>query len=209
MKKYLLVLLFFVGLTSETIGQKETTSNKNIYTAKEIVFYGYDYTHFKLADPKRIGQNIKNFIFRWNVYCNDRVNEKTLSKWLKKNKVIINQDPTINLNKRLNSDNLGSKKKNILSKDSIQNCINNYSISEKEGLGFVIIYECYDNYSETVSAYYTFFDIATKIVLHCDYFASKDSKSYNRVKDWGAATVIAIKKYVKIYQKNLDTNKKY
>ncbi len=199
MKKSVLVSLVSLFSVISTHGQKLT--EKDVNSSKELTFYGYDYTHFTLADPKRMGQNIKNFIFIWNEYCNKSINEKNLKKCFNKEKVTINQEPTIKLNKRLNSDDLGSMKKNILSKDSIQNCINNYSISEKEGLGFVIIYECYDNDSKTISAYYSFFDIGSKQIIRCDYFTSKYQTSYNRVNDWAIATIGALNNYIKFFKK--------
>lgn len=203
MKKCLILLflslVFFIPIT---VAQNPT--NQDVYSSKELIFYGYDYTHFKLADPKRIGQDINSFIPLWNKFCNKWINEKYLKEWLNKEKVTINQEPTLNLNKQLSSVDLVTDKKETLSIDSIQDIINQYSITEKEGLGFVIILECYDNESKTVSAYYTFIDISTQRIIRSDYFVSRDRNSYNRVMDWGVATLIAMKKYAKFFQKEFE-----
>ncbi len=200
MKNFSLILFFFTSMASISLGQ--SINKSEVVKAKEITFYGYDYTHFKILDAKRMNQDINKYIFMWIEFCNVRVNENKLSKMLKKDKIIFNEEPTIELNKKLISSNLVSITKKSISKDSIQKYVNNYNITEKDGVGFVIIIESFDNQNKSVSAYYTFFDIATKKVLLSDYFISRDGNSYNRVLDWGAAVVIALNKYTKIYRKN-------
>jgi len=114
---------------------------------------------------------------------------------------VIDQDPTIELYKDLKSPDLVTYKKWIVPKDSVNNCIKRLKISKGSGIGFVIIYECFDKDEQTISAFYTFFDIGTRQILRSDYFISHDGNSYHRVTDWGDAAIIAMKKYVKFLQK--------
>ena len=200
MKKIFYPILFLYILSVSSFGQISPTSDKDVYNAKEFIFYGYDFTHFKLSDPKRIGQNIKNFVFVWIDFCNKPVNEKDLKKWFQKDKITIDQTHTLEINMKLNNDELGTFSRFTFPKDSIQSYVNNYDIQEKEGIGFVIIYECFNKELKTISACYTFFDIATKQVLLSDYFISRDRNGYNYVRDWSNAMIIALKKYAKEYR---------
>lgn len=200
MKKIFYTILIISALSVFAFGQSSLTKDKEVYFAKDFTFYGYDFTHFKLSDPKRIGQNIKNFVFVWIDFCNKPVNAKDLAKWFKKDEVTIDQAYTLEINMKLNNDELGTFKRFTFPKDSIQSYVNKYDIQEKDGIGFVIIYECFDKESKTISAYYTFFDIATKEVLLCDYFVSRDKNGYNYVRDWCNAMIIAMKKYSKEYR---------
>jgi len=199
MKKLSGLIAIFFAVIATSFGQESFANQRDICNSKELIFYGYDYTHFKLSDPKRIGQNIKNFVFVWIDFCNEPVGRK-LSKWFLKDKITINQTPTIEINMKLNNDELGAMSRSFLSKDSIQDYINKYKIQEKEGIGFVIIFECFDIQTKTVSAYYTFFDIASKKVLLSDYFISRDGNRYNYVRDWANAVIIALNKYLKEYR---------
>lgn len=159
-----------------------------------------NHTHFKLADVKRMDENIKKFISVWTAFCQERINEKKLTRWLGKDKVTFNFDPTIALNEKLNSDELGAVSKHSISKDSIQSYIYNYNLAEKEGIGFVVILECFDNARKRTSAYFTFFDITTKQLLMSQYISSFDGNSYNRVSNWGAGLVIAFRKFFVPYK---------
>ena len=207
MKGLGLTIALLISLISISYSQKENVSENDVYDAREIIFYGYDYSHFRLADAKRIGQDIKNYVFVWTGFCQERITEKKLTSSLNKEKVTFNFDPTLTLNKKLNSNDLGAATKHSISKDSIQSFIYDYKLTEKEGIGFVVIIECFDNASKRTSGYFTFFDIATKQVLISDYISSRDGNSYNHVSDWGAALVIAFKKYLKVYKDNSKLQK--
>ena len=43
------------------ISQKVDTSEREVFETKEIVFYGYDYADFKIADLKRLDEDLKFF----------------------------------------------------------------------------------------------------------------------------------------------------
>ena len=209
MKRFRLTTLIVISLIGISSTKEEATSEKEVYDTREIVFYGYDYTHFRLADVKRLDEDLKKHVFYWIGFCQDRITEKKLRSVLDKEKVTFNFDPTLAVNKKLNSDDLGAITKVTISKDSIQSYINEYELSEKEGVGFVVILECFDNAGKRTSGYFTFFDIATKQVLKSDYVSSREGiLSYNRVSDWGSAVVIAFEKYLDVYADNKKAYKR-
>lgn len=108
MKGLGLTTIMLISLISISYSQKENTSEKDVYDAREIIFYGYDYTHFRLADAKRMDQDIKKYVFVWIGFCQEHITEKKLPSWLDKDKVTFNFDPTLAMNKKLNSDDLGA-----------------------------------------------------------------------------------------------------
>ncbi len=199
MKKLCLSVAAIMLFVNILFSQKVYSSKKDVYAAKEIMFYGYDYTGFRIADAKRIGQDLKKTVFFWIGFLNEHITEKKLISWLDKDRVTFDFDPTVALNKKLKSEDLGVATKHTISKDSIQSFIDKYEVKEKEGIGFVVIVECFDNDAKRTSAYFTFFDIATKKILMSDYISSRDGNSYNRVADWGTALILAFKKYLKVY----------
>jgi len=200
MKQKIFTLFTVLFFTHLSYCQETNNDRDRVLSAKEIVFYGYDFSHFKLADAKRMDQDIRKFTFMWIGLCEESITKKKLQNKLNKDNVIWNFEPTLNINKKLNSEDLVTPATYTFMKDSLQSFINAYSITEKEGIGFVINIECFDNAHKKVFAYYTFFDIATKKILMTDYISSWNGNSYNRVLDWGDALVVNIKKYLSVYK---------
>ncbi len=200
MKKLFLTLLAVVAFFTLSFSQSEKLTDTVFYSG-EMVFYGYDYSHFQLVDGKRMTQDIKKFIFGWNDFLDVKLNKRVLASLFRKDRVTINQEPTDEKNRPLRSSELVSTARTIISKDSIQSYLSNYNFREKDGLGFVVIFENFEKESKSISGYFVFFDIATKKVIKADYFNSFDRNGYNRVNDWAIATVIAMKKYSKLYKK--------
>ncbi len=192
------------------LGQKTHHNTNDVYNSKELIFYGYDFSHFKLAEAKRLNdEKIKVAIPQWIDFVNQRKNEGTLQKMFKKEKVKFDFDYTLNIIKTINETELASIIKNTISADSIQTIINNYPIKEKEGIGFVIIVECFEKNKERSTAYFTFFDLATKKVLLSDYFGSNDADGYGLANHWGVGLNTLFTKYsADIYRKNLKKSNK-
>jgi len=205
MKSILFTITFFFIFNLSSFCQEYFTTKKEVIEANKVIFYGYDYSKFKINDPKRMGQDIRSHIFVWTGICLSDLPDKKMAKWIDKDSVVYNLDPTLSINKSLRSDDLTTIGKYTLDKDSIQSMINKYQLSETSGIGFVITLECFDNTTKRTSAYFTFFDIATKKIIVSDYVSSHSGNSYNRVSDWGEAVVIAVKRYIPVYIKMRDS----
>lgn len=201
MKKILFLTLSVCYLNS--FGQKTNTTDKDVFKSQEIIFYGYDYSHFKLAEAKRLTDgNIKKYIPAWIDFLNGKINEKDLENSLKKEKVTFNFDYTMSLIKPIKEDDLVTITKHSISSDSIQSIISNYQLKEKDGIGFVVIPECFEKNKNRCTAYFTFFDIATKKIIMSDYFGSNDADGKGLTDFWGHGLHATFAKYLADVYKN-------
>lgn len=152
-----------------------------------IVFLGYDFSHFKIIDPKRKNQDIVKFINIWTDYINETVDTATLSDWLN-TKVNFNQTESIKLNNSLNRFLLASETAHKLSSDSIPAIISRLNIDSSAGnIALIVIYEAFSDENKTISGYYVLFDTNTKEILKSKYLSTYFFMNYNRVREWGYA----------------------
>ena len=221
MKYFLLLVTLFQFQISSS--QAIYTTKKDIADAKEIIFFGYDFSHFKLADPKRLSfsnykdpvgvkeepaSNIKVYVSAWIGYLLNRMDENYFARKLKTSKVVFDFDYTFQIVKRLNDSNLVSLTRSTIPKDSIQSIVNTYQLKQKEGIGFTIIVECFDKSKERSTAYFTFFDIATKKVLMSDYFGTNHADGIGLTNHWGYGFHYTVNSYIDLEFKSNVKSKK-
>lgn len=177
--------------------QRVFLSEKDVFKAKEIIFYGYDYGHFRLIEESREKEaEMTNTIVGWNSFCLKHIDQKRLLNWYSKQRVIFQFDPTDEILTSIDNDSIVSSKSWLLNKDDLQDFVNHYQITEKEGIGHVVIVEYFSKESEISSAYFVFFDIATKKILMSDKYMGKEADGYGLVNFWGTAMVNTFAKYV-------------
>jgi len=205
MKKLFIAILISICFNSTIYSQ--TNIEQEIFRTKSIIFYGYDFSDFQLADGKRIGQDLRKYVFTLIGFLQEHLPEKKLQKWLEKDTITSSLNAVMLVNKKINNDDIASPIKHTISTDSIQKMINKYPITEKRGIGYVIIYECFDSNLKRGSAYSVFFDIATKKVLIVDYVSIHDSNSFNRISDWNPVAFRTIKKLTDLYLDRLPKKK--
>ena len=199
MKKLSLIFLILICAFKVSFCQTINSKENEVLNAKNIIFYGYDFSDFQIADSKRVGQDLKKNIFTLIGFFQDHLSERKMQKWLEVDTVKYNLAPTLAENKKIDNNNIASVIKHNISKDSLQFIINKYQIAENEGIGYVVIFECFDNNTNRVSAYSVFFDIATKKPLVIDYVSKHDSNSFNRISDWNPVAFTTIKKLTDTY----------
>ena len=189
--------IFFIILTvllyQETKCQNIIKTEKNVHSTNKIIFYGYDFSNFKLADSKRINQNLKGYIFELMGFYSSNLPQQILQDLLLIDTVTINYNSTLILNKKIVNEDIISPVKYTIEKDSIQNMINKYSNSKQSEIGMVIVFECFDDNTKSVTAYSVYFDSFTKKILKYDYINHFEEKSYNNFKDWKEASLNTIK----------------
>ena len=183
-----------------------------IFTSRKVYFYGYDFTHFKFIEQKRVdeGSQIKVFIFGLIEWMNTNKKEKGYTKWLKKDTVLFDEQTVNNLNAKIKPENIMGFMKNAIPKDSLQNIINQYETKEKTGVGLVQIVECFYRPKKEVYVWFVFFDISTKKILDAYESVNHDADSYHGlVEYWGVGMGCNIGDYLaNHYYKELKTFKK-
>jgi hypothetical protein len=178
-------LLFCINIKAQTIN--------NVYLSQKLTFYGYDFTHLKVADQNRIGQPLKKFFPKLSKFIQSETPEKKVKSLIKKDTLIYEPLVTEQLIETIENGRIASIKPQTISQDTLQNCIKNYSLKEKSGIGSVMIFECFDKEAETVSLYFIFFDIATRKIIDSLHVSSHDRNSYNYMNDWKPAASKAVR----------------
>ncbi len=204
-----ILFIFLLSSSLNFLAQENTI--QDIYETNKVYYYGYDFTHFKLVEPKRIeeGKAIKNVIYEWIGYWNEKLTERNYRNFLKKDTVVFTQDAVNSLNTKINAENIVAKefdafKPHIILKDSLQSIVNQYQIKETNGIGFVSIMECFYRDKKETSVWFVFFDIKTKNILDAFEVKDYDADGYGLIKYWGVGYAYAINKYsAKYYKKRL------
>ncbi|HAF29548.1 MAG TPA: hypothetical protein DCG75_10915 [Bacteroidales bacterium] len=203
MKRLTVILIVLLAVSCYS-----QNSKLRIFNSNEIQFYGFDFSHFKLAEAKRIhnGNQVRDYIFPWIGYIDTKYPYSEMSKKMGMN-VIPNFEMTNSINLNVDSKDIVSIQEHKISYDTIEKVINNYELIENTGIGFVAIVECFYKATETASVHYIFFDIATREIIDNYRFTSKKAGSFGLTSFWGYNLYINLKKYIKTYY--LVEKKKY
>ena len=124
------------------------------------------------------------------------MDERYFARKLKTSNIVFDFQYTGKVIQMLDEKDIASLTKNTISPDSIQSIIDNYQISQKEGIGFSVIVECFDRDKHTSSAYFTFFDIATKKIIMSDYFSTNNPSGNGLTKYWGKGFLDTVDVYI-------------
>ena len=194
MKTFFLSLVFFCQFSASA--QVEHT-RQDILNANEIIFFGYDFNHFSLADPRYINKPRANeYFFAWRNYWNKLKDEKYLERQLKKKNVVFDFDYTNSIMRNWEYDSVIFMACRYLPKDSLQGIINGYNLKRKEGIGFVVLVECFEKSSKLSSGYFVFFNIADKKIIMANYLKSKDVGGTGLTAYWGCGFNETFRRYL-------------
>jgi hypothetical protein len=157
--------------------------------SEPLVYYGIDFSKFKINDFKRINQNIQAYIYIWLENLNEfLILEDHLSELLKADQVFCDQSYTLSKIDSLNSHNLVSSVNSRIDKDCVVNIIDNITINENYEIGFIIVMENFSEPNKSVSGYFVYFKNKTKEILQINHFEQKGLiYSFDRVIHWGDA----------------------
>ena len=199
-------MLIVFGSIFQIHSQKFTSAEQKVFLSDKIVFFGYDFSQFKLAEIKRLHEpNQKKYIPDWIDFLNQRRNEESYEKRLRKDKVIFDFDYTLESMRNYNESEMIVISKHILNKDSLQSIIDSvWSKKHTYGVGFIVVVECFEKQTKKASAYFVFFDILSKKILMVDYYARKGADGYGMANFWGTGMSEIITHYLAdVYEKNL------
>ncbi len=178
--KKVIISIFGVFIAGSSINAQ---SAKAIFDAKEIVWYGMDFTKAKFvgqfdqgmgANPAS-GSDMRNkYIPGWNALVVNEPQHFDLKKAFRKFSV-YNDVAAVNLvNSDVDVNECMSFNPGKIEVGDIGNMIKKYKAGEKkEGIGLVFIIENFNKGSETADVYVTFFDIAAKKILICEKTSGK------------------------------------
>jgi len=175
MKRFIFIILFFTGIGMSANAQ----TAKDIFTAKQIVWFGLDYSQVKLLGSIGFNdvQRVKDFYFdAWNQVILTESKKYDLRYFLRKPDVVNDLSVVKEKNKLPEESNLltdDPAKKTILTPEKIQSIISSYSPSEKEGIGVVFLIGNLDRINEVTNIYVTFFNIGSKKVLLTEELTGK------------------------------------
>src|SRR5258706_8345108 len=102
-------LTIIISLTSIiNFSNAQILSYDDIFKTNKVYFYGYDFTHFKHVEAKRIGQGqqMKGFIFELIEWLNNKKNENSFERLLKKDSVIFTQEVVNLLNSKIKPESI-------------------------------------------------------------------------------------------------------
>ena len=91
----LISIFSFISVYSQDIDK--------LHKADTIYFYGYDFSHFSLVEPKRITESAQPLVFDWIDYLTDRVTKKDLETGLSK-PIVYDFTHSTKRNKSINKD---------------------------------------------------------------------------------------------------------
>lgn len=185
MQKLLLIAVIVVSFTGTASSQTNYRSAEDVYKSRSLVFYGYDFNRVKLLEPKRMSEDMTTQVFEWIGHMKERITDERLKGWLSK-EITSNWLPLVDYTKaHLKGKEVVDVVRRPIPQDSLESIIRDYPLTEKQGLGFVVILEAFEKDSKRVYAWFTFFDIASRKVVMADYFNSKEADGYGLTNYWG------------------------
>lgn len=206
--KKTLFLFSMLLLCNTTFAQKVFTS-ADVFTEKNMVWYGLDFSHCKFIGQPSIHSNfykspayVVNTYFReWNMIPLKESNKYDIKKSFEKEYLYFDIDTTLARNKRFSSDSLiAFSNAYTLNTMSFQDIIKSYGGVAKEGIGVVYLVESYNGIDEIASYYCIVFDVSSKKILMQEKITSKphggNLKTY-----WAGAFYDALEKNEKVYKK--------
>lgn len=198
MKKF--TILIFCIITTSSFSQNYTSDD--ICKTNKVYFFGYDFTNFKLMDPKIVkDENMKRVVFEIIDIMNYKRDAINYSKLLKKDSVIFVQKIVNDLNAKTNQQDLiGSEidfRPYSIPKDSLQNMVNRYDTKGMTGIGLVQIIECFYKRKKETTIWFVFFDIASKKILDSYETTNQYADSYHGLAAyWAVGVNYGLKAYL-------------
>lgn len=165
------ILIFILIIPNELICQKAHTVHDAISNPEQkIVWYGLDFSHFKLIGNSEGFSNpgrIKNRYFKeWNSIILQEKNKFHFEKSFKKKYVRFDTAAVSKSNSYIDPYKMNEYKPVSLSKEDVCEIIGELDCnSEEDEIGLIFIMESFNGQSAFSSMYITFFDINTKKIL--------------------------------------------
>ena len=177
MKKIVLLALSVVAITSA-----KAQDAQKVFAAKEIVWYGLDFTKATFVGQfdqgmgamPATGNDMKNkWCGQWNALVGKEPQNFKLKEAFRMDNVIYDMASVNELNSKIDADKCMSFNPGKIEKSSIDAMVKKYTGDKKDGIGLVFVVENFNKGTEMADIYVTFFDIATKKILLCEKMSGK------------------------------------
>ena len=177
MKKIFCFTLLITG-----IAIAKAQDPKAVFNAKEIVWYGLDFTKAKFVGGfdqvggagAANGSDMKSkWIPSWNALILNEQPKFDLKKTFRKDNVYFDVASLNELNSKIDPDGCMTPNPGKIEKSEIEAMVKKYSGEKKEGVGLSFVVENFNKGTQMADVYVTFFDIATKKILLCEKVSGK------------------------------------
>jgi hypothetical protein len=149
-------------------GTSPESINESIYNNDTVVWFGSDFSLFRLSNQKKFGQEerVHPFIYAWIEYYKASISNVKIANWISAKKVFNDKTFTDESYKNFLPKQFIVNEKHVISKSDIETHLKEYS-SEHKGVGLVFIIEClHKSDPSMVQGYFVWFDIESKKILH-------------------------------------------
>lgn len=154
--------------------QAQPAVDREAFEAKRIVFYGYDFSLFHFVGQAKNPQELKTQVLALAGEIQARITNDKLKQWLNKSNILNDNNHVSDLNKAISAKDLAVRKEAPVEEDSLQRHLKRYTTRQKNGIGHVVVFECFDGTKGRLTAYSLFFDIETKNILLSSWAAFGD-----------------------------------
>lgn len=209
MKKVLINLILIMLLPLINLGQELSDEDcEKVFSAKEIVWYGIDFSKAKFIASKSFSSGFtnpaeiqENFIPSWNEWF---LNEGVVKK--RKKALKVEQMPSnieIVNERNQNLEGMVVYENYEIDKSTVQEIISEYNTERNDGIGLVFIVESLNKEKNKSFVYVTFFDIKSKKVLMSEKYIGDPGgfgvKQFWNVSLYEVQKQIKMSRFKKIY----------
>ncbi|MGZ4033859.1 MAG: hypothetical protein ACXVPU_16895 [Bacteroidia bacterium] len=175
--------LVLIALSLMVVASVKAQDAKKIFSSKEIVWYGLDFSKATFVGQfdqgmgamPATGADIKNkWVGQWNALIGKEPQNFKIKEALKIDNVVYDMGPVNEINSKMDADKCMSFNPGKIDRADIDGMIKKYNAGDKkDGIGLVFVVENFNKGTEMADVYVTFFDIATKKVLLCEKMSGK------------------------------------
>ena len=201
--------LLVIIISSTNLPAQKTYTSADVFTEKNIAWYGIDFTHCKfIGQPAIHGKFykepdyvIRNYFKEWNLIVVKEAEKYNVKEIFNKEYVYYDLDTLIGRNAKYPGDSLISFTNTYkLNASQVPQIVSTYSGITKEGIGAAYIVESFNHENDMAVFYVVVFDIATKKVLMQEYLTGRAAGG-NYKTFWAHAIFEAMEKNRKVYKK--------
>lgn len=202
------LILLFLKINAQKIPTTTLTIN-DVYASNTIIYYGLDFSNFRLIEPARIneGAEIRDVQFpAWNGFVINSITMKKMAKWFKKTNVIYSPVAVTISNSKVPDGNVVMRLPFKSDMEDIQKTIAQYPkpSSTNNKIGMVVMVEYFQKNPKEASAYVIFFDTSNGAIIESKKVTNKSFEGNGLTNYWGEACQLFLKEYYdQTYSKGL------